>query len=128
MAFAKKKNLTFQVGILQDIILDRSSYVSYHTATYFGHHNYYFGAYTYPVVSQRENYFIKIKVDKILYIGQYYPTLFKTYRPSEWIVNDPVEVAFDRKYMYIKRPDGKLLKARILKRIRLDAKKKMILE
>lgn len=116
----RKKDITFQVGILLDIHVDDVATLSYYTSQYHLDHHYYYE--TRPIVVRHDYYFISIKVGDLIYVGSYSPSLFKTYRPTEWVINDPVEVGFDHKYMYIIRPNGKLFKARLVKRIRVKEK------
>lgn len=117
-AFARKKNVTYRTGILLNMHVDDTADLYYYpTTAYHLGSQWYF--YTHPVATYREDYYLEVKLGDIVYIGRYSPSLFKTYRPSDFVVNDPVLVRFDRKYMYLLRPDNRELKVRLIKRVRV---------
>lgn len=110
---------SYQVGTLKAVDLERVTRVS--SISHHHHHHFGFGHTTYvrPNAHTVSYYYIVVQVDDLVYTAQYSPNIFKTYRPSTWVVNDPVQVGFDYKYMYVKRPDGKDLKAKIIKKVRV---------
>lgn len=65
-------------------------------------------------------YRISIELDGMVYVGSYYPRWRWSYSPTDFIVNDPVEVRIDGNHLVIKRPNGKELKTAIVRRIRKD--------
>ncbi len=56
----------------------------------------------------------------MIYVGSYWPRTRWSYEPSDFIVNDAIDVRLDQKHMYIKRKDGKELKTKIVQRIRAE--------
>ena len=63
-------------------------------------------------------YRLSVEVGEMVYVGSYWPRTIWSYSPTDFIVNDPVQVKIDGKHMYLKRPDGKELKTTVLQRIR----------
>src|SRR6266478_3131706 len=52
-------------------------------------------------------YVFKIQLEDLVYIAEYKAGKL-SYKP-EWIVNDSIELRFDKAKMFLKRPDGKEL-------------------
>jgi hypothetical protein len=63
-------------------------------------------------------YRLSVQVGEMIYVGSYWPRWNWSYEPTEFIVNDPIEVRIDGKHMYIKRGSGKDLKTNIIQRVR----------
>jgi len=63
-------------------------------------------------------YRLSVQVGDLVYVGSYWPRTRWSYSPTDFIVNDPVQVRIDGKHMYMKRPDGKELKTNIIQRVR----------
>lgn len=63
-------------------------------------------------------YRISVRLGDMTYVGSYWPRTVWSYAPTEFIVNDPIEIRIDGKHMFIKRPNGKELKTTIVQRIR----------
>jgi hypothetical protein len=59
---------------------------------------------------------VKVRVDGVEYIGEYNPAA-SGYLPGEFAPEDPVPVRFDGDRMYIKRPNGKELETKIVKKV-----------
>lgn len=72
---------------------------------------------TTPVMDTVKLYDISVKVGDMTYVGRYEPTWSFSKRPN-WVIGDPIEVRIDKDRMYIKKPDGKKLKTKVVKRIR----------
>ena len=116
-----KKDHVYETGKLLDITIDTTESVSYRTRTYkIGDHYY---SHMDPYTVRRQEYFLHVKLKGIVYVARYTSSLFKSYRPADLIVGDPIEVRFKKKKMYIKRPDGKEMKSKIVKRVRVKRKK-----
>lgn len=67
-------------------------------------------------------YRFSIQIGEMIYVGSYWPRTRWSYKPTEFIVNDPIEVRLNGKHMFIKRADGKELKTEIVQRIRAEKK------
>lgn len=65
-------------------------------------------------------YRISVQLGDITYVGSYWPRTEWSYSPTDFVVNDPIQVRIEGKHMYVKRPDGKDLKTRIIQRIRTN--------
>jgi hypothetical protein len=59
---------------------------------------------------------VKVRVDGVDYIGEYNPAP-GGYIPGEFTSEEPVPVRFDGDKMYVKRPNGKELETRIVKKV-----------
>jgi Protein of unknown function (DUF2934) len=59
---------------------------------------------------------VKVRVDGVEYIGEYNRAL-GGYVPGEFAPEDPVPVRFDGNKMYVKRPNGKELETKIVKKV-----------
>ena len=67
-------------------------------------------------------YRFSIQIGEMIYVGSYWPRTRWSYKPADFIVNDPIDVRLDGKHMFIKRADGKELKTEIVQRIRAEQK------
>jgi hypothetical protein len=67
-------------------------------------------------------YRFSIRIGEIIYVASYWPRTRWSYKPTDFIVNDPIEVRLDGKHMFIKRTDGKEFKTDIVQRIRAEQK------
>jgi hypothetical protein len=65
-------------------------------------------------------YRISILFDGMIYVGSYWPRWKWSYAPTDFVVNDPIEISINGKDMYIKRPGNSELKTRVIQRIRQD--------
>ena len=65
-------------------------------------------------------YYITVQLGQMTYVGEYRAAFLWSYEPKEWVVNDPIEVRFEKDKMFIKRPNGKELKTKVVKRIRTE--------
>jgi exosome complex RNA-binding protein Rrp4 len=65
-------------------------------------------------------YRISVLLDGMIYVGSYRPRWVWSYAPTEFVVNDPIEISIDRKDMYIKRPGNSEIKTKVIPRIRQD--------
>jgi hypothetical protein len=59
---------------------------------------------------------IVVTVDGVKYVGEYDPALSDGYTPGEFAKGTPVRVRFDGDRMFVRRPNGKELEARIVKK------------
>ncbi len=59
---------------------------------------------------------IVVTVNGVKYIGEYDPALSDGYTPGEFAKGTPVPVRFDGDTMFVNRPNGKELEARIVKK------------
>ena len=60
---------------------------------------------------------IVVKVNGVQYIGEYTPDCADGYTPGEFTKGVPVPVRFDGDRMFVKRPGGKELETRVVKRV-----------
>ncbi len=63
-------------------------------------------------------YRISILADGMVYVGSYWPRFRWSYSPTDFVINDPIEISVEGKEMYIKRPEGQELKTKVIQRIR----------
>ena len=56
-----------------------------------------------------------VTVNGVKYVGEYDPALSDGYAPGEFAKGTPVPVRFDGDKMFVTRPNGKELEARIVK-------------
>ncbi len=63
-------------------------------------------------------YRISVLVDGMIYVGSYWPRWKFSYAPTDFVINDPIEISVNGKDMYIKRPEGQELKTKVIQRIR----------
>jgi hypothetical protein len=110
---AADKN-SYQAGKLVDITSSSSSRPVAVTAPT--------GGGTSTVVNVEDvQWLISVQVDQLIYVGEYYPRTKFSYEPKDWIVNDPIEVRMEKDHMILRRPDGKELKTKIVKRVRIQS-------
>jgi hypothetical protein len=62
-------------------------------------------------------YVFQIQCDDLVYFANYSAGKL-SYKPL-WVVNDPIDFRLDKDKMFLKRPDGKELEVRVVKRIRV---------
>jgi hypothetical protein len=67
-------------------------------------------------------YRLSILFDGMIYVGSYWPRWRWSYTPTDFVVNDPVEISIEGKEMYIKRSGNNDLKTKIIQRIRQDGR------
>jgi Protein of unknown function (DUF2934) len=60
---------------------------------------------------------IVVKVNGVQYIGEYSPEASDSYVPGEFDPGAPIPVRFEGDKMFVKRPNGKELETRIVKKI-----------
>lgn len=60
---------------------------------------------------------IVVKVEGVQYLGEYDPAFSGGYTPGEFVAGTPVPVRFDGDRMFVKRPNGKELETRIVKKV-----------
>ena len=65
-------------------------------------------------------YELSVAVDGEVIIGSYSPFSAFSYEPTDFTVNEAFQVRLDGKKMYLKRPNGKELKTRIIKRVNVS--------
>ena len=63
-------------------------------------------------------YRISVLVDGMIYVGSYWPRWRWSYAPTDFVVNDPIEISISGKDMYIQSPGGQELKTKVIQRIR----------
>jgi hypothetical protein len=63
-------------------------------------------------------YRLSVLVDGMIYVGSYWPRWRWSYAPTDFVINDPIEISVNGKDMYIKRPEGQELKTKVIQRIR----------
>jgi hypothetical protein len=80
-------------------------------------------------VRRRENY-LSVQLGDLLVIGECVTKenligrIHNPCQPENWIVGDPIQVRIKGNLMYLKKPDGKEVKTRIVKRVRVATKAK----
>jgi hypothetical protein len=100
---AKDKPKTYQTGRLLDVAVED---VSRGTAV--------IGGMAAPIPGRL--YVFKIQLEDLIYFAEYKAGKL-SYKP-EWVVNDPIELRFEKDKMLLKRPDGKELEVAVIKRER----------
>jgi Protein of unknown function (DUF2934) len=60
---------------------------------------------------------VKIRVNGVEYIGEYALETAGGYFPGEFGAGDPIHVRFDGEKMFIRRPNGKELETKVVKKI-----------
>jgi len=60
---------------------------------------------------------IVIRVEGVVYTGEYNAESCDGYKPGEWASGDPVPVRFDGDQMYLKRRNGHELETTIVKKV-----------
>ena len=60
---------------------------------------------------------IVVRVNGVQYVGEYRPELADGYEPGEFGAGTPVAVRLDGDTMFVKRPNGKVLKTKIVQKI-----------
>jgi len=63
-------------------------------------------------------YRISVLVDGMIYVGSYWPRWRWSYAPTDFVVNDPIEISISGKDMYIQSPGFQELKTKVIQRIR----------
>jgi hypothetical protein len=63
-------------------------------------------------------YRISVLLDGMIYVGSYWPRWRWSYAPTDFVVNDPIEISINSKDMYIKRAGSQELKTKVIQRIR----------
>lgn len=63
---------------------------------------------------------VKIKIDHVIYTGEYDPATSGQYKPTEFNAGAPVEVFFEGDSMILKRRNGEPLRTRIVRREQED--------
>jgi len=63
-------------------------------------------------------YRLSVVVDGMIYVGSYWPRWKWSYAPTDFVINDPVDISVNGKEMYIRRPKGQELKTKVIQRIR----------
>ncbi|MCE9625974.1 MAG: hypothetical protein K8R69_11085 [Deltaproteobacteria bacterium] len=71
---------------------------------------------TTPTTSEEKHYFISVQAGDLVYVGEYTPMFYG--KPGDWIIGDPIDVRFDGGKMILRKPNGKELKTKVVKRIR----------
>lgn len=77
-------------------------------------------------VRRREN-FLSVQLSDLIVVGECVTKenligrIHNPCQPGNWIVGDPIEVRVDGNLMYLKRADGKEVKTRIVKRVRVQS-------
>jgi len=78
-------------------------------------------------VRRREN-FLSIQVGDLVIVGECVTKenmlgrIHNPCQPGNWVVGDPIELRIAGNLMYLKKEDGKEVKTRIVKRVRLENK------
>jgi hypothetical protein len=70
---------------------------------------------------------ISVRLGDLLVVGECIGKRhWSSCKPGEWVIGDPIEVRVDEDKMYLKKPNGKELKTKIVKRVRAgnDAQEK----
>jgi hypothetical protein len=62
-------------------------------------------------------YVFQIQCDDLVYFATYSAGKL-SYKPG-WIVNDPIDFRLDKGSMFLKRPDGRELEVRVVKKVRV---------
>jgi hypothetical protein len=114
--FAKNKDKappSYQSGKLLDIQESKETKVASYNTT----KNKDGSTVTTPVMDTVKRFDISVQLGDLTYVGRYEPT-WSWGKPPNWIIGDPIEVRIDSNKMFLKKPDGKELKTKIVKRVR----------
>jgi hypothetical protein len=60
---------------------------------------------------------VVINVEGVVYTGEYDAVSADGYRPGEWMVGDRVPVRLEGDKLFLRRPNGRELETRVVKRI-----------
>ena len=111
-ALAKDKNPpTYQQGKLLNIDLQKEQTTSYTTTRQSNG-----TTVTTPTTSEQKHYFITVQAGDLVYVAEYSPIFFG--KPGDWVIGDPIDVRLDGNNLFLRKPNGKELKAKIRKKIR----------
>jgi len=62
-------------------------------------------------VEQEDPYFeVSVKVNDVTYVGEYTPQRTFESLPDDWKPEEPVQVRLEKRYMFVKRPNGSEMK------------------
>lgn len=61
---------------------------------------------------------VVVKVEGVLYTGEYEPALADGYKAGEWEPGQPVPVRFEGDRLYLHRPNGRYLETTVVKKSR----------
>ena len=70
---------------------------------------------TSPDEHTEKTYFITIALNDMRYVARSSGNLPWNFNPTRMVINDPIGVCVDRKYVMVTRPDGKTYKASIVR-------------
>ena len=74
-----------------------------------------------PMSVRRTDNLITVRLGDLVLVGECIGTRhFSACTPGDWIVGDPIEVRVEKGNMYLKKPNGKELKTKIVKRVRAE--------
>jgi hypothetical protein len=76
-----------------------------------------YNSYSTPGVEERTTYTVSVALDDMIYTGQSNYMGFG-FRPTSFVVNDPVQACIDGKKLVIMRPDGKEYRSNIVQAVR----------
>lgn len=62
-------------------------------------------------------YRLSVELGDMIYVGSYWPRWNWSYAPTDFVVNDSVQVRIDGKHMLIRRANGKELRTQIIQRV-----------
>jgi hypothetical protein len=68
-----------------------------------------------PATRQHTTYELTVEFPDRTYVGEADGDWFFTYKPTQLVVNDPVEACIEGKKLIVKRPDGKDYKMNIIR-------------
>ncbi|HEV3276479.1 MAG TPA: hypothetical protein VG860_06650 [Terriglobia bacterium] len=80
-----------------------------------------------PVTVRRRENFLSVQVGDIVIVGECVTKenmlgrIHNPCQPGNWIIGDPIEVRLKGHLMFLKSPNGKEVKTRIVKRVRVEA-------
>jgi hypothetical protein len=61
--------------------------------------------------------YVVVRLDGVTYAGEYDPELCDGYTPGEFRTGAPLEVRFEGDKMFVKRPNGRELEARLVRKM-----------
>jgi len=74
-----------------------------------------------PMSVRRTDNLVSVRLGDLVLVGECIGKRhFSACTPGDWIVGDPIEVRVEKDSMYLKKPNGKELKTKIVKRVRAE--------
>lgn len=65
---------------------------------------------------------ISVQAGDTIYVGECtQKPHWSSCKPGDWVIGDPIEFRIEKGHLWLKKPNGKELKTKIVKRVRVEA-------